>query len=108
MVRWRRRSPCARRSRRWQRSAEPYRRGARFRTIIYSRRAKTRARSALSELFAGKPTLIAHSFSYGLKMDHACPNCTSILDALDGKARHLTQRASLVVIAKSPFARRIR
>jgi predicted dithiol-disulfide oxidoreductase (DUF899 family) len=59
----------------------------------------------LSELFAGKPTLIAYSFMYGPKMDHACPNCTSILDALDGEARHVTQRASLVVIAKSPIAR---
>jgi predicted dithiol-disulfide oxidoreductase (DUF899 family) len=58
----------------------------------------------LSELFAGKPTLIAYSFMFGPK-DDACPNCTSILDALDGEARHVTQRASLVVIAKSPIAR---
>jgi len=66
-----------------RRSAEPCRRGARFRTIIYSRRAKTRDPIRLSELFAGKPTLIAYSFMYGPKMDHACPNCTSILDALE-------------------------
>jgi predicted dithiol-disulfide oxidoreductase (DUF899 family) len=59
----------------------------------------------MSELFTGKPTLIAYSFMYGPKMDHACPNCTSILDALDGETRHVTQRASLVVIAKSPIAR---
>jgi predicted dithiol-disulfide oxidoreductase (DUF899 family) len=59
----------------------------------------------MSQLFAGKPTLIAYSFMYGPKMDHACPSCTSILDALDGEARHVTQRASLVVIAKSPIAR---
>jgi predicted dithiol-disulfide oxidoreductase (DUF899 family) len=59
----------------------------------------------MSQLFAGKPTLIAYSFMYGPEMDHACPNCTSILDALDGEAQHVTQRASLVVIAKSPIAR---
>src|ERR1700681_1029197 len=59
----------------------------------------------MSQLFAGKPTLIAYSFMYGPKMDHACPSCTSILDALDGEARHVTQRASLVVIAKSPIGR---
>jgi predicted dithiol-disulfide oxidoreductase (DUF899 family) len=59
----------------------------------------------LSELFAGKPTLIAYSFMFGPAMDHACPNCTSILDALDGQAQHVNQRASLVVIAKSPIAR---
>jgi predicted dithiol-disulfide oxidoreductase (DUF899 family) len=59
----------------------------------------------LSELFAGKPTLIAYSFMFGPKMDHPCPNCTSILDGLDGQAQHVSQRASLVVIAKSPIAR---
>src|ERR1700682_5192916 len=29
----------------------------------------------LSELFAGKPTLIAYSYMFGPKMDHPCPNC---------------------------------
>lgn len=62
-------------------------------------------RVRMSQLFAGKPTLIAYSFMYGPKMDHACPACTSILDALDGEMRHVIQRASLVVIAKSPIAR---
>jgi predicted dithiol-disulfide oxidoreductase (DUF899 family) len=59
----------------------------------------------LSELFAGKLTLIAYSFMFGPAMDHACPNCTSILDGLDGQAQHVSQRTSLVVIAKSPIAR---
>jgi predicted dithiol-disulfide oxidoreductase (DUF899 family) len=35
----------------------------------------------MSQLFAGKQTLIAYSFMYGPKMDHACPACSSILDA---------------------------
>ena len=30
-----------------------------------------------------------------------CPSCTSILDSLDGAARHLAQRINLAVIAKS-------
>src|ERR1700693_313586 len=51
----------------------------------------------MSQLFAGKPTLIAYSFMYGPKMDHACPSCTSILDALDGETRHATPRTSLAV-----------
>jgi predicted dithiol-disulfide oxidoreductase (DUF899 family) len=59
----------------------------------------------LSELFAGKPTVIAYSFMFGPEDDHPCPNCTSILDALDGEAKHVNQRASLVVIAKSPIDR---
>jgi predicted dithiol-disulfide oxidoreductase (DUF899 family) len=59
----------------------------------------------LSELFAGKPAVIAYSFMFGPKVDHPCPNCTSILDALDGEAQHVNQRASMVVIAKSPIDR---
>jgi predicted dithiol-disulfide oxidoreductase (DUF899 family) len=59
----------------------------------------------LSELFGGKPALIVYSYMFGPKMDHSCPNCTSILDGLDGQAQHVNQRASLVVVAKSPIAR---
>jgi predicted dithiol-disulfide oxidoreductase (DUF899 family) len=60
----------------------------------------------LSELFApGKDSLIAYSFMYGPNMERPCPSCTSILDSLDGAARHVTQRANLVVIAKSPLVR---
>ncbi|MFI5014218.1 MAG: DUF899 family protein [Hyphomicrobiales bacterium] len=59
----------------------------------------------LSALFGDKPTLVAYSFMYGPKMERACPSCTAMLDSLDGAARHVGQRASLVVIAKSPIAR---
>src|SRR6516165_4313939 len=53
----------------------------------------------LSELFRpGSDTLVLYSFMYGPEMDHACPNCTSILDALDGENRHLVQRISLAVV----------
>ena len=56
-------------------------------------------------LFGGKQTLIAYSFMYGPAMEAACPSCTSILDGLDGESQHVNQRASFVVIAKSPPAR---
>jgi predicted dithiol-disulfide oxidoreductase (DUF899 family) len=59
----------------------------------------------LSELFTNGNTLVAYSFMYGPKMKEACPSCTSILDSLDGAARHLEQVTNLVVIAKSPLAR---
>jgi predicted dithiol-disulfide oxidoreductase (DUF899 family) len=60
----------------------------------------------LTELFRpGSDTLVVYSFMYGPEMDHACPNCTSILDALDGENRHLVQRISLAVVAKSPLSR---
>ena len=59
----------------------------------------------LSDLFGEKQTLIAYSFMYGPEMAEACPSCTSILDGLDGESLHVNQRASFVVIAKSPLAR---
>jgi predicted dithiol-disulfide oxidoreductase (DUF899 family) len=62
-------------------------------------------RVRFSELFGDKDTLIAYSFMYGPEMAEACPSCTSILDGLDGQAPHLEQRASLVIIAKSPAQR---
>jgi predicted dithiol-disulfide oxidoreductase (DUF899 family) len=73
-----------------------------------------------SELFApGKDTLVIYSFMFPrwsgdtrpgpaggetAKLPLAetpCPSCTSILDSLDGAARHLAQRLNLAVVAKS-------
>lgn len=62
-------------------------------------------RVKLSELFGDKPALVVYSFMYGPKMEKACPSCTSILDAMNGQTRHVSQRASFVVIAKSPIER---
>jgi predicted dithiol-disulfide oxidoreductase (DUF899 family) len=59
----------------------------------------------LSELFGDHDTLVAYSFMYGPRMARACPMCTSMLDGLNGNAHHIAQRASLVVIARSPIAR---
>ncbi len=73
-----------------------------------------------SELFeAGKNTLVIYSFMFPrhsrdtrpgpeegetarLPLSQTpCASCTSILDSLDGAARHLTRRLNLAVIAKS-------
>ena len=63
-------------------------------------------KTRLSELFSeDKDTLIIYSYMYGPRMAQPCPNCTSILDALDGEASHVTQRTNLAVIAKSPITR---
>jgi predicted dithiol-disulfide oxidoreductase (DUF899 family) len=59
----------------------------------------------LSELFGDKDALIAYSFMYGPKVERPCPSCTSIVDSLDGATTHVNQRASLVVIGRSPIAR---
>ena len=60
----------------------------------------------LSELFApGKETLVLYNFMFSKEMEHACPMCSSFLDALDGNARQLEQRVNVAVVAKSPIER---
>jgi len=60
----------------------------------------------LSQLFQlGQDTLVVYSFMYGPNMKQACTSCTSILDGLDGSARHITNKVSLAVVAKSPIER---
>lgn len=60
----------------------------------------------LSELFApDKDSLIIYSYMFGPQMAQPCVSCTSILDALDGEAPHVMQRASFFVVAKSPIER---
>ena len=34
-----------------------------------------------------------------------CPSCTSIIDALDGAARHVVDRVNFAVVAKAPIAK---
>ena len=63
-------------------------------------------RVRLSELFTpGKDTLVIYNYMYGPAMDRPCPMCTSMLDALEGNAQHISQRVNLAVVAKSPLPR---
>jgi len=59
----------------------------------------------MSKLFGRHDTLILYSFMYGPDRDAPCPMCTHLLDCMDGAARHIGERASLHVVAKSPIAR---
>jgi len=59
----------------------------------------------LSELFGDKDTLVVYSYMYGPKMEKPCPSCTSMLDGMNGQARHVTQNVALAVVAKSPLQR---
>ena len=59
----------------------------------------------LSELFGDKSTLLLYSYMYGPAMAQPCPSCSSMLDALDGQAVHITQRVALAVAARSPIGR---
>jgi predicted dithiol-disulfide oxidoreductase (DUF899 family) len=62
-------------------------------------------RVKLSDLFGDKPSIILNSFMFGADRDKPCNGCTHMLDAIDGSARHVGQRAPLYVVAKSPIAR---
>jgi predicted dithiol-disulfide oxidoreductase (DUF899 family) len=63
----------------------------------------------LSDLFdAGKDSLFLYSFMFipddaGNPIGSPCPSCTSIIDAVAGQARHVTQRINLAVSAKAPI-----
>ena len=64
----------------------------------------------MSELFGDKDTLYLYNFMYrpgeqGLALEGPCPSCTSIIDGVDGAARHLTQAVALAVVAKVPIER---
>src|ERR1700694_2053861 len=62
----------------------------------------------LSELFVpGKDTLVIYNFMFPRSLDDEgpCPHCTSILDALDRAAQHITQRVNFAVVAKAPLPR---
>ena len=68
--------------------------------------ATTSRKVRMSELFApGKDTLAIYSYMFGPKMREPCVSCTSILDGLNGTARHATERINLVAVAKSPLER---
>lgn len=60
----------------------------------------------LSQLFApGKTTLFLYNFMFPERVGSMtpCPSCTSIIDAIDGASRHVTQRINFAVIAKAPI-----
>jgi predicted dithiol-disulfide oxidoreductase (DUF899 family) len=62
--------------------------------------------TSLSELFQmNHQALFVYSFMFGPQMEAACPSCSSVLDALNGNARHISQRINLAVVARSPIER---
>lgn len=63
------------------------------------------ARTHLSELFgADKNTLIVVHFMYGPGDTAPCPMCTMWADGYDAIAPHVTQKANLVLVAKTDIA----
>jgi predicted dithiol-disulfide oxidoreductase (DUF899 family) len=77
-----------------------------FEEIVGENGTGIKRKVRMSELFAeGKDSLILYSFMYGPEMASPCPSCTSIIDALDGEAQHVTQRVGFAIVAKSPIER---
>ncbi len=60
---------------------------------------------SLTELFAGKDTLIVYSYMFGPERERPCPMCTSLLSAWDGEVPDIQQRAALAVVARSPIGK---
>ena len=61
--------------------------------------------SDLAGLFGDKSTLVVYHYMFGPERQKPCPMCTNLLDAWDGNADDIAQRASLVVVARSPLER---
>jgi len=60
----------------------------------------------LSELFAaGTKSLFIYNFMFPESVGSMtpCPSCTSIIDAIDGAARHVVHHMSFAVVAKAPI-----
>lgn len=61
--------------------------------------------ATLAGLFGPHDTLIVYKFMYGPERARPCPMCTAAMSAWDGNADHVGQKASLVMVARSPIAR---
>ncbi len=73
----------------------------------YHFRGEDGATSDFAGLFGDKQTLAAYTAMYGPKRAQPCPMCTNWVDAVDGNAKDLDQKVSLVVIAGAPIERLI-
>src|SRR5580693_7141188 len=61
----------------------------------------------LSGLFAGKDTLILYNYMFGPQRQNPCPSCTSYMATWENKMADIEQRASFVMVARSPIERLI-
>jgi predicted dithiol-disulfide oxidoreductase (DUF899 family) len=65
----------------------------------------------LSELFEdGKDALFLYSFMFipgeaGEPLEAGCPQCTSIIDAVDGEVPHIEQQINFAAVGKAPIER---
>lgn len=61
-------------------------------------------KTQFSELFKdGKDSLFIYSFMFAPDAERPCTSCNSILDGLNGQARHIKDRVNFAVVAKAPI-----
>ncbi len=61
--------------------------------------------SDFAGLFGDKDMLIVYSMMFGPERERPCPMCTNQLGPWDANAADMAQKASLVVVARSPIER---
>lgn len=65
---------------------------------------ETVKQTRFSELFQDdKPNLFIYSFMFAPDAEKPCTSCNSILDGLNGQARHIRDRVNFAVVAKAPI-----
>ncbi len=60
---------------------------------------------SLTELFAGKQTLVVYNFMFGPQRERICPMCTSFMNVWDAKIPAVSERVAIAFVARSPFPR---
>jgi predicted dithiol-disulfide oxidoreductase (DUF899 family) len=66
----------------------------------------TKQQTRFSNLFGTFDTLVVYNYMFSPREGATpCPMCTSMLDGLDGQAKHLTQRVALAVISRAQIER---
>ena len=61
----------------------------------------------LTDLFAGKDTLIIYSYMFGPGRQNPCPSCTSFMATWEEKLPDVEQRVAFAMVARSPIERLI-
>lgn len=65
---------------------------------------ETVKKTKFSDLFEdGKENLFIYSFMFAPDAEQPCTSCNSILDGLNGQARHIKDRVNFAVVAKAPI-----
>ena len=71
-----------------------------FDELVDNKPAKTNFSTLFDE---GKNTLLVYNFMYAAGDKLPCPACNSMIDGLNGSARHIRDKVNFVVVARAPI-----